>query len=362
MTDMLYRLVQPVLMRLDAEDAHALALKALRAGVAGHHRYDASALHTRVFGRDFINPLGLAAGFDKNAEALHSLLNLGFGFIEAGTVTPRPQLGNPRPRVFRDAKTQTVVNRMGFPGLGMQAVAQNLSAFRARHQGMVGINIGINKDEPDPVAAYVSCIDIFTQPAAQADYIVINVSSPNTPGLRGLQVEEKLTPLLQAAVKACPHDMPLLVKIAPDLSEGELEGVAAAVLAAGVSGVIISNTTLSRPQDIPATLAAQAGGLSGAPLRSLALRALGQMYGFLGGKCPLIGVGGIIDAQDAYARICAGASLVQIYAALVFHGPSVVVRILEGLNAHLQRDGFSCVADAVGSTAKEPLETLRRMG
>ncbi len=340
-----YKLMRPLLMALPAEAAHHAALLALRAGLAGKAPV-LPQLPVTLWGRTFANPLGLAAGFDKDAVALHGLSKLGFGFLEAGTVTLRAQEGNPRPRVFRDTKTHSVLNRMGFPGGGVDNFLINIEKQRqCNPQMIVGINIGINKDSSTPREDYA---EILGRVLPQADYITVNISSPNTPGLRDLQRAKALDDLLAslALVRGAKH---LLVKVSPDMALEELNDVVALALQHQLSGLILTNTTITRPENIPAVWRAEKGGVSGAPLRGLSTAMLKQAFKISGGKLPLIGVGGIMNADDAYEKIRAGASLLQVYSGLVFHGPSLVVDILHGLEKLLARDGFSSVASAIGA-------------
>jgi len=304
-------------------------------------------LEVRALGRDFSNPIGLAAGFDKNAEVPDAMLKLGFGFVECGTVTPRPQAGNPRPRLFRLTEDRAVINRMGFNGAGMEAVAARLSS-RTR-QGVVGINIGANKDSADRIADYR---ETFARLAPFADYVAVNVSSPNTPGLRGLQDRDALSRLLALLTDArakLTSPLPLLLKIAPDLDGHSLDDIASVTLGAGLEGLIVSNTTTARPPSLKSPLAAQAGGLSGAPLLSLSTKILREMRARVGDRVTLVGVGGISSGADAYTKIRNGATLVQLYTALAFEGPGLISRIKRELLDCLRRDGFSKVSDAVGA-------------
>jgi dihydroorotate dehydrogenase len=341
-----YALADLLLSRLDAEAAHGLALRALRTGLLPvDRRPDAPSLAVTAWGRGLPNPIGLAAGFDKNAEVPDAMLGLGFGLVEIGSVTPRPQLGNPRPRLFRLAEDRGVINRMGFPGQGLDAVRSRL-ATRAR-QGFVGINIGANKDSPDRAADYVAgCAAL----ASYADYLVCNVSSPNTPGLRNLQGRSELADLLkrvQDAIAAKP--VPLLVKIAPDATDDDLDDIVAVCRDLAIDGLIVGNTTVSRPATLRAAVRAEGGGLSGAPLMALSTDVLRRTARRVERQFPLIGCGGVGSGVDAYAKIRAGASLVQLYSALVFEGPPLVRRIKAELAALLARDGFATVADAVGA-------------
>lgn len=355
----LYNLARPFLFRMDAEDAHTLTLRALKCGmVPAQAAVDDPALRVTLWNRTFTNPLGLAAGFDKNAEVIAPMLRLGFGFVEAGTVTPKPQTGNPRPRVFRAPDSGAVINRMGFPNGGMNAFQTNFTAFlsrKPRPAGIVGINIGMNKStlENGEDIARDYCV-LVRQLGPMADYLTVNISSPNTPGLRNLQNRDaflELTGKILAERKAaCGTDNPppLLVKLAPDLSEEQIDELAAAALESGIDGLILTNTTLDRPADLPAAFAAEKGGLSGRPVRDKALAVTSAFYRRTGGRLPLIGAGGIADGDDAYARIRAGASLLQLYTALVFHGPAVVHRINQQILTRLKADGFTHISQAVG--------------
>lgn len=342
-----YRLVDPLLARIDAESAHRLAIHALRIGLVPADRgVDDPVLATTAWGQPFPNPIGLAAGFDKNAEVPDAMLRAGFGFVEIGTVTPRPQPGNPRPRLFRLAEDRGVINRMGFPGEGLDDVLRRLKV-RPR-VGLVGVNVGANKDSADRAADYAACVAAM---APWADYLVCNVSSPNTPGLRDLQGRTDLLRLLNGALAARGKhsDVPLLVKIAPDLSEGDVEDVAGAALEAGIDGMIVGNTTVSRPADLRSPRRTEGGGLSGSPLRDLSTSVLHCAARAVRGRLILIGCGGIASGVDAYAKIRAGATLVQLYTALVFGGPGLVRTIKAELAALLKRDGFSSVSQAVGA-------------
>jgi dihydroorotate dehydrogenase len=290
----------------------------------------------------FPNPVGLAAGFDKDAEAFGPMLSLGFGFVEVGTVTPRPQPGNPRPRLFRLEEDEAVINRMGFNNQGHAAALKRLQSRWGN--GIIGVNIGANKDSPDPIADYVAGVRTM---APVADYLTINISSPNTPGLRQLQDRGALDALL-SAVRETGAGKPLFLKVAPDLEPGDPDRIVRAATANGIAALIVANTTISRPP-LKSRLAAEVGGLSGAPLKPLALDALRAFRSASGGEIPLVGVGGIASADDAWERIRAGASLVQLYTAMVYQGPGVVRRIVCGLEARLRREGFANIAEAVGS-------------
>lgn len=346
-----YPLLRPLLFTLDAETAHRAAVKALALGLTADWRKPVDPLLAQdLWGKNFANPVGLAAGFDKNAETLPHIFKLGCGFVEAGSVTPKPQYGNPKPRVFRLPEQRAVINRYGMNNEGLEAFLARVKAWRvAGNQELLGINVSPNKDAVDGPRDYVTGI---TALAPYADYLVMNISSPNTPGLRGLQNRAELTQLLATAVAARDATAarpPLLVKIAPDLTDAMAADIAEVVLAAKLDGMIVSNTTVARPADLPERFKSEAGGLSGAPLRDMATNLLRTMYRLTGGKLPLIGVGGISSGVDAYARIRAGASLVQLYTALVYEGPALITRINHDLAACLRRDGFTCFADAVGA-------------
>ena len=348
--NLLFSLAARLLRSLPAETAHRATLALARAAeplLPGAVPAD-TRLGIDLFGLHFPNPVGLAAGFDKNAQVPDAMAKFGFGFVECGTVTPRPQAGNPRPRLFRLAEDRAVINRMGFNNDGMAAAARNLA--RRRGEGIVGINIGANKDSQDRIADYTACFEML---APLADYVTVNVSSPNTPGLRGLQNKDELARLLGTLTEARgkkPVTIPLLLKIAPDLDEQALDDIAAVVLAAGIDGVIATNTTIARPA-LRSAHAAETGGLSGAPLFAPSIAILKAMYARLGKRIALVGVGGIASGADAYEKIRAGASLVQLYTALVYQGPGLVARINHDLAVLLARDGFAGVADAVGADA-----------
>ncbi|WP_226636304.1 quinone-dependent dihydroorotate dehydrogenase [Brevundimonas poindexterae] len=332
-----------LLRQMDAERAHEMAIAGLRYLPLGVPKDD-PILPTRVAGLDLPNPVGLAAGLDKNAVAIRGLAGLGFGFVECGSVTPRPQTGNPRPRLFRLEEDRAVINRMGFNNDGLEAFADRLAH---RPPGVVvGANLGANKDADDRIADYETGLRRL---GGLADYLTVNVSSPNTPGLRGLQTVEALEPLLARIQAARPKDRPVFLKIAPDLSDADIGRIVEASLQYGLDGLIVSNTTLDRPETLRSAHAAEAGGLSGAPLKDRARRALTAAVEAADGRLPLIAVGGIADGAEAYARIRAGASAVQLYSALVFEGPGLVRRIKADLVARLKADGFSTVAEAVGT-------------
>jgi dihydroorotate dehydrogenase len=336
--------VMPVLRRLAPETAHNLSLRALALGLAGRDSTpDDPLLAVPAFGRVLSNPIGLAAGFDKNAVAVNALARLGFGFVEAGTVTPRPQAGNPKPRQFRLREDRAVINRMGFNNAGIDAYLRNLQKID-RDRVVLGANVGINKEGANPEADYPALVRAVSP---YADYVTINISSPNTPGLRDLQGEERLAGILAAIAT----DKPVFVKIAPDLSEAGLETVVSTCLAKNVAGLIVSNTTLARPASLRGRYKGETGGLSGAPLFAPSTNMLGRAYQLAGGKMMLIGVGGIFTPEDVLAKILAGASLVQVYTGFAYQGPAMLPRLKTGLAALLRARGFGRVTDAVGAGA-----------
>jgi dihydroorotate dehydrogenase len=347
MTPAVASAVLPLLRRVDAEHAHDLALRGLRLGLAGRDATpDDPSLAITLLGRRFANPIGLAAGFDKNALAVAGLARLGFGFVETGTVTPRPQAGNPRPRLFRLERDRAVINRMGFNNAGLDAYVSNLAA-NAKRSVPLGANVGINKEGADPDRDYPALIAAV---APHVDYAVINVSSPNTPGLRDLQTEQRLRAILRA-VTAVADRPPVLVKIAPDLADEAVAAIVETCVAEGVQGLIVGNTTISRPPGLRSPCASEVGGLSGAPLFTLSTRVLARAYQFAKGRLVLIGVGGVSSGGDALAKIRAGASLVQIYTAFAYDGPALIRRIKHELAASLREAGFTHIQDAIGSDA-----------
>ncbi|WP_205479661.1 quinone-dependent dihydroorotate dehydrogenase [Sphingomonas arenae] len=340
----LYPLLRPLILRLDAEKAHQVTIASLKAMPKRKAPSSPTALAVEVAGLRFPNPVGLAAGFDKDAEVPDAMLALGFGFVEVGTLTPRPQHGNPRPRLFRLPEDQAVINRFGFNNQGQEDALQRLRG--RRRAGVLGVNIGANKDSPDRVADYAEGVRRMSE---VADYLTINISSPNTPGLRQLQDEGALRELLAAVRDArSPDGPPVFLKVAPDLGQEEPRQIVRAALDHGVDALIVSNTTISRPP-LRSSHGGEAGGLSGAPLKPLALDALRRFRAASGGQLPLVGAGGIASAEDAWQRIRAGASLVQLYSAMVYEGPGIARRIAEGLAVELERAGFSSIAEAVGT-------------
>ena len=342
------RLGLAALSRLPPETSHALGLAMLRAGV-GARRAANPMPRVRLWGRTF-GAVGVAAGLDKDAAVFGPLLRAGAGFVEVGTVTPRPQPGNPRPRLFRLRADEALVNRLGFNGAGMERAARRLAA-RDRAQGPVGVNIGANRDSPNPRDDYAAAFDTL---APLADYVAVNVSSPNTPGLRRLQAPERLAELirdLRDRRAEAGLDCPLLVKVAPDLEPSAVGELAALALGEDIDGLIVSNTTTARPPGLRSHRRDEAGGLSGRPLFAPSTALLREFRRLTEGRIPLVGVGGVFDAADAYAKVRAGASLVQLYTALTFRGLGALAGVGQGLKARLEADGFASVAEAVGADA-----------
>ena len=343
------RLAASLLALLPPETAHRAAILGLPAYPFTVAADADPRLRVSAFGLDFPNPLGLAAGFDKSAEAAAALSRLGFGFVEVGTLTPRPQAGNPKPRLFRLKADAAIVNRFGFNNDGYAAAKARL----ARRRGLVGVNIGPNKDAADRIAAYVEGVETF---ARQADYFTINISSPNTPGLRNLHAREDFDALMSAVLaardRASPR-RPVLAKIAPDLDDEALEGVLAVALARRIDGLIVSNTSVGRPASLTSPEAKESGGLSGRPIFELSTRLVARCFLRCGAALPIVGVGGIEDARTALAKIEAGASLVQIYTGFIYRGPGVVGEILRGLSGELDRRGAASIGALVGARAGE---------
>ena len=345
---------------MDPETAHKAGLLAMKNGL--HPQYEAiqdDRLKVTLWDRQFPNPVGLAAGFDKDAEVMYAMLQMGFGFVEVGTVTPKPQAGNPRPRVFRDPSNEAVINRMGFPNGGLEKFKTNVEKFletKPRPKGILGINIGMNKDQKDPAKDYCYLIRSI---GAYADYFTINISSPNTPGLRNLQSRENLLPLIEQVketrAKACDKKFPppLLVKLAPDLDDQQIQELATTAMDADIDGLILTNTTLERPEFLPEKFRDEMGGLSGKPLTDKSTEIIQKFYALTKGQIPIIGVGGISSGQDAYDKIKAGASLVQLYSALVYHGPEIANQINQDLLKLLEKDGYTNLSQAVGADHKD---------
>lgn len=355
----LYSLLRPFAFALDAETAHRATINALKLLPAGLPAETDPALSVSVAGLDFPNPIGLAAGFDKDAEVWRQMLGFGFGFVEVGTVTPKPQDGNPKPRLFRLKEDRAVINRMGFNNDGQAAALKRLNEgwsnsvaqldfkLSARRPGIVGVNIGANKDSADRIADYVAGVREFSQ--SRASYLTINISSPNTPGLRNLQAGGELVELLAAIRSSRIADgPPIFLKVAPDLDNGDHERIVRAAIDQGIDALIVSNTTISRPP-LQAPEAGETGGLSGRPLKRLATDQLKKFRSASSGALPLIAAGGIENADDAWERLRAGASLVQLYSAMVYEGPGIARRIADGLAKRLKREGMSNIAEAIGS-------------
>lgn len=342
---MLYELLRPALFTLDPERAHRLAIRALALAPNGKPAEPGGPLETEVAGIAFPNPLGIAAGFDKDAEVPDALFGLGFGHVEVGSITPLPQAGNPKPRLFRLTQDGAVINRMGFNNGGAEAACERIRA-RSGKPGILGINIGANKESDDRIADYALMAEVM---APLASYLTVNISSPNTPGLRALQDESALIALLDA-VFAARGDAgpPVFLKVAPDLEPADIDAIARIAADKGLGALIVSNTTIERPA-LRSRHRDEAGGLSGAPLKARALERLRDFRKATGGNVPLIGVGGIGSAVDAWERIRAGASLVQLYSALTYRGPGLAREITAGLGRLMERDGFTSITEAVGT-------------
>ncbi|WP_203291808.1 quinone-dependent dihydroorotate dehydrogenase [Maricaulis parjimensis] len=341
---MLHDLATTFLRGLDPEQAHKLTLMGLKAGLGPKEKTeDDPVLATSLAGIALTNPVGLAAGFDKNADAPDALLAMGFGFVECGAVTPRPQDGKPRPRIFRLEEDEAVINRMGFPNLGLEHFRRQLQR-RSGRPGLVGVNLGANLDSEDRVADYVACLKELR---GLAGFYTVNVSSPNTPGLRTLQASGALDELL-ARVVAVRDEAPVFIKIAPDIEDREAADIVAAIGRHGLNGVIVSNTSITRPESLQSDKMGEAGGLSGPPIFQRSTDLVREFRHVAGPDLAIIGVGGVDSPETAYAKIRAGANAIQLYTGLVYHGPSLITEIKEGLVERLQADGFASVADAVG--------------
>ncbi|KAM9546593.1 dihydroorotate dehydrogenase (quinone), mitochondrial-like isoform 5-T5 [Salvelinus alpinus] len=349
----------PLLQRIvGAETAHVMAVRLIGLGLVPLNRYrDPASLEVNVMGRKFKNPIGIAAGFDKHGEAVDGLYRLGFGFVEVGTITPKPQEGNPKPRVFRLTTDQAVINRYGFNSCGLAAARERLKAREGTQVELtkaglpLGINLGKNKLSQDAAADYLEGVRTL---GPLADYLVVNVSSPNTPGLRDLQGKGELRQLLYKVLKERDalqggSRPPVLVKIAPDLNAQDKQDIADVVTELGVDGLLVSNTTVSRPETLQDPQSKEVGGLSGQPIKELSTRTVREMYSLTKGKVPIIGVGGVASGQDALDKICAGASLVQLYTSLTYQGPPVVTKIKRELEQLLKEQGFASISDAVGA-------------
>jgi dihydroorotate dehydrogenase len=350
----IYPLFRPFLFSIDPETAHRFAIACLKNGLfpASKEKSD-PVLLTEMCGIQFSHPLGLAAGFDKHAEVIAETLDLGFSFTEIGGVTPLPQPGNPKPRLFRVASAKAIINRFGFNSVGTEKFLRHLVAYRdtqtRSRAKVVGVNLAKNKETVDAADDYVHGIKTF---APYADFLTLNISSPNTPGLRDIQERGALTELLQRTMQArseTRYKPQIFLKIAPDITKAQARDIAEVALSSGVDALIIGNTTTSRPASIPPHLAKEAGGLSGKPLFSMSTELLGDMYQLTEGKIPLIGCGGVFSGADAYAKIRAGATLIQLYTALIYEGPFIIPRILKELSDLLNRDGFATAKDAIGA-------------
>ncbi len=344
----LYDLIKPLVFKTDPEFAHKAALRAIKMGAFSClKKSEAANLTQDLFGLNFKNPIGIAAGFDKDAEIFNQLLDMGFGFVELGTVTPKSQIGNPKPRVFRDVKTSSIINALGFPSKGMASFKRKVKHYNG--DGIVGINIGKNKQTEDAAQDY--CL-LVKELGKYASYITVNISSPNTPGLRELQTKEHLNKLLKKVLKSredLDNNPAILVKIAPDLSDADLKDIVDISLELKIDGLIVSNTTIERPEILNDNFAKNTGGLSGKLLNDKSNKMIGDVYKLTKGKIPIIGVGGISSGADAYDKICAGANLVQLYTGFVFNGFGLLPEMNKYISDRLVKDGFYNIIDAVGS-------------
>ncbi len=345
----LFDLSVPLLRYLPPEFAHYITIKAIRAGLFPEQKLPSeNSLKTNILGMDFSSPIGLAAGFDKNGEVTDQMLASGFGFVEVGTITPNPQLGNHGKRMFRLPRDRAVINRLGFNNNGIANAVESL-AKRSRAKGPVAVNVGPNRDSRDFISDYAKCINSL---AHYADIIVLNVSSPNTLGLRDLQGDKNLNRVLESSINArnaSGSSSPILIKVAPDLDVGEIELIVEVAIEGGASGLIIGNTTLARPEGLIDEHSQMEGGLSGGPLFSLSTKVLSQAYKFSRGRLVLVGVGGVSSGAEAYEKICSGANLIELYTSLIYEGPSLIKKIENELTDLLNKNGFKCVSDAVGS-------------
>ena len=344
---MLYNLAKPFIFALEAERAHGLTIAGLKTFPMSPAPKSDPVLSTSVAGLDFVNPIGMAPGFDKNGEVPDALIRMGFGFAEVGTLTPLPQAGNPKPRIFRLVEDKAVINRLGFNNRGQADALPRLKRMRSRMgKGVLGINIGANKDSDDRIADYVTGAKNM---APLADYLTVNISSPNTPGLRALQDKGALAELLAAVMDAMGKSKtPVFLKVAPDLEPADIDDIVDVAMEQKIAALIISNTTITRP-DLKSANRSETGGLSGAPLKDLALQRLKDFRKASGGQIPLIGVGGIATAEDAYERIRAGASLVQLYTAMIYEGPAIAAAMNCQLAKLVKKDGFANITEAVGA-------------
>ncbi len=354
-----YPLIRAGLFKMEPEDAHAASISALKLGLApACGMTPHPCLRVNVAGLNFANPLGMAAGYDKNAEAAVGVFKMGFGAVEVGTITPLPQAGNPKPRVFRLIDDEALINRLGFNNHGLEVVCARIAAEKKNYKGVLGINIGANKDSADRINDYVIGARAMLP---LADYLTINISSPNTPGLRDLQGVQFLDDLLARVLDvraAGASSTPIFLKIAPDMALADVDDVLRIAQSRGIDGLIVSNTTIARPDTLKSPNTAQTGGLSGAPLFAPSTAMLAQCYTRLEGKLPLIGVGGILSGRDALAKIQAGASLIQLYTGLIYKGPALVGDILDTLAQHCQRNGYASIAQAVGKDVAAHAQAL----
>jgi len=344
-------ILRPLLFLLDAESAHHLAIQALKLGAYSRNKNRPDpVLKSSLWGLEFPTPIGMAAGFDKNAEVFEALLNLGFGFVETGSVTPLAQPGNDKPRMFRLPEDRGVINRLGFNNKGLVPYTQKLKNWNSRAgSGIVGANVGKNKTSGDGIADFVACVSAV---AEYASYLVINVSSPNTPGLRDLQARDNLQKLLDAVMQArrdCAKQPPLLIKMAPDLSDEDMSDFADVAMTTKIEGIVVANTTIDRPASLLSKNKIETGGLSGEPLFEMSTQVLRDMYQLTDGTIPLIGVGGVSNGEQAYAKIKAGASLIQLYSAMIYWGPDIAAAIAVELAGLIKQDGYKSVSDAVGA-------------
>ena len=346
-----------LLRLLPPEQAHQITIKLLKSNIAFSKKENQKfkALKQTIFGIDFLNPLGLAAGFDKNAEVIKSMLSYGFGFIEVGTITPKPQKGNEKPRIFRLLEDEAIINHLGFNNDGSEIALKNIKSFYEGDYfgGIIGINIGKNKSTQNDIDDYLYCVEKF---ANYGNYITINISSPNTPGLRDLQLRGRIEALVkkiqnkQNEIKQL-NNKPIFIKISPDLNDEQLRDIALMSLANNVNGLIISNSTLKRPNSLISAYKNEVGGLSGKPIFLDSTIILKKMYSLTNGQIPLIGVGGISNGHECYEKIKAGASLVQLYTALVYSGPKIINSIIKELNGLVLIDGFKNISEAIGKSS-----------
>lgn len=354
------KVLMPTVQRFyTPEDAHKLGVKLLSYGIAPLSRFDDASLKCNLWGKEFTSPIGMAAGFDKHAEAMHGLSKLGFGFVEVGSVTPYPQDGNPQPRVFRLPEDKAVINRYGFNSCGHEVAKGRLQSYRKKHVDqplIVGVNLGKNRESQLPNEDYALGVKNL---GPYADYIVINVSSPNTPGLRNLQNKRDLTELCKAVLnerKNLNSSPPILVKVSPDLNENDISDIAEVAMDLKIDGLIVSNTTISRSKDLQNDTKTETGGLSGSPVKEMSSNLVKQFYQMTQGSIPIIGVGGIENGVDAYEKIKNGASLVQIYTSFTYHGPPIVNSIKRELSQLLKKDGFDSIHEAVG--VNNPIQNI----